>query len=160
MTRERNPSRRIAGALVLTAAAAAIAFVPAPHSRSAPQHVTQRIEAAQFAFTPSQIKVNQGDTVTLELVSDDVVHGLYVDRYDVSVAADPGQTAQLTFVAAREGSFRIRCNVSCGQYHPFMIGRLTVGTPLAFWRAAALSVLALAALLIARNRGPSAVLSP
>ena len=56
-----------------------------------------------------------------------MVHGIYVDGYGLSVTADPGQTARLTFVADRAGSFRFRCSVACGDLHPFMIGRLRVG---------------------------------
>ncbi len=40
-----------------------------------------RIEASQFAYNPGEIRVNPGDTVTIELISTDVVHGLYVDGY-------------------------------------------------------------------------------
>ena len=85
------------------------------------------MEASQFSYSPSATEVNHGDTVTISLTSTDAVHGLYVDGYGVSVQADPGQTASLTFVAKRPGSFRFRCNVTCGALHPFMIGKLTVG---------------------------------
>ncbi|MHB8779398.1 MAG: cupredoxin domain-containing protein, partial [Anaerolineales bacterium] len=86
-------------------------------------------------------KVNPGDTVTLQLVSTDVVHGLYVDGYDVSVEADPGQSATLTFIADKPGSFRFRCNVTCGAMHPFMIGKLTVGTNDWLYRSIGFAVL-------------------
>jgi heme/copper-type cytochrome/quinol oxidase subunit 2 len=85
------------------------------------------IEARQFAYQPGEIRVRQGDRVTLRLVSTDVVHGLYLEGYDLSLQAEPGKTATLTFVADKPGSFRFRCNVSCGSMHPFMIGKLTVG---------------------------------
>jgi len=88
------------------------------------------------------LTVDPGDTVTIELVSMDVVHGLYVDSYGVSVTADPGQTARLTFTADRSGSFRFRCNVTCGALHPFMIGKLRVGPNTLLWRAIGLTVLA------------------
>jgi heme/copper-type cytochrome/quinol oxidase subunit 2 len=71
-----------------------------------------------------------------------VVHGLYVDGYDVSVEADPGQTATLTFVADKSGSFRFRCNVTCGAMHPFMIGKLNVGTNAWLYRSIGLAFLA------------------
>jgi heme/copper-type cytochrome/quinol oxidase subunit 2 len=93
--------------------------------------------------------VNPGDTVTLQLVSTDVVHGLYVDGYDVSVEADPGQTATLTFVADRSGSFRFRCNVTCGAMHPFMIGKLTVGTNHWLFRSIGLAALAIVSVVVA-----------
>ena len=112
--------------LLLIAGLAAV-FVPLPAASTAPQERTFRIEARQFAFSPSELKVNVGDTITLQLVSMDVVHGLYLDGYGISVEADPGQTQTLTFTASKPGSFRLRCSVTCGAMHPFMIGKLTVG---------------------------------
>jgi heme/copper-type cytochrome/quinol oxidase subunit 2 len=114
--------------LLLIVAGLVVAFAPLPVQLTVPQERTFRIEARQFAYSSSELKVNPGDTVTVQLVSTDVVHGLYMDGYDISVEADPGQTATLTFKADKPGSFRFRCNVTCGAMHPFMIGKLTVGT--------------------------------
>ena len=114
--------------LLLATAGLVVAFAPLPVSAVAPRERTFRIDAQQFAYTPSELTVNPGDSVTIQLVSTDVVHGLYIDGYDLAVEADPGQTATLTFTADKQGSFRFRCNVTCGAMHPFMIGKLTVGT--------------------------------
>jgi heme/copper-type cytochrome/quinol oxidase subunit 2 len=127
--------------LLLVMAGLVVAFAPLPVPAVAPQERTFRIDARQFAYSPSELKVNPGDTVTLQLVSTDVVHGLYVDGYDVSVEADPGQTATLTFTANKPGSFRFRCNVTCGAMHPFMIGKLTVGTNNWLYRSIGLAAL-------------------
>jgi cytochrome c oxidase subunit II len=105
-----------------------VAFAPLPVSSITPQERIFQIDARQFAYSPAELRVNAGDKVVIQLVSTDVVHGLYVDGYDVSVEADPGQTKTLTFTANKPGSFRFRCNVTCGAMHPFMIGKLTVGT--------------------------------
>jgi heme/copper-type cytochrome/quinol oxidase subunit 2 len=113
--------------LLFVMAGLVVAFAPLPVQSIAPQERTFQIEAGQFAYSPSELKVNPGDTVTIQLVSTDVVHGLYVDGYDISVEADPGQTTTLTFIADKPGSFRFRCNVTCGAMHPFMIGKLIVG---------------------------------
>lgn len=113
--------------LLLVLAGLVLAFAPLPVQPYAPIARTFHIEASQFAYSPAEISVNPGDTVTIELISTDVVHGLYVDGYDISIKADPGQTATLSFVADRPGSFRMRCNVTCGAMHPFMIGKLNVG---------------------------------
>jgi heme/copper-type cytochrome/quinol oxidase subunit 2 len=117
--------------------------VSLPAARPAERHV--RLEASSFAFAPAVIAVNRGDRVTLELVATDVVHGLYLDGYELSVTADPGQPATLTFIADRPGTFRFRCSVTCGPLHPFMIGKLRVGSNGLLWRAVALSVLAVVA---------------
>lgn len=144
-------TRRMAFA-VLGMAALIVAFAPFPVPTTTPQARTFRIEARQFAYSPSALKVNAGDTVTIQLVSTDVVHGLYVDSYNASVVADPGQTATLTFTADKPGSFRFRCNLTCGAMHPFMIGKLTVGSHQWLYRSIVLSLLASISLIfIARS---------
>jgi heme/copper-type cytochrome/quinol oxidase subunit 2 len=129
--------------LLLVVAGLVVAFAPFPVQPIAPQERAFRIEAGQFAYSPSELKANPGDTVTIQLVSTDVVHGLYVDSYNISIEADPGQIETLTFIADKPGSFRFRCNVTCGAMHPFMIGKLTVGTDSWLYRSIGLAVLSL-----------------
>ena len=129
-----------------------VAFIPLPVPFPAPQQRTFRVDARQFAYSPSELTVNIGDTVHIQLVSTDVVHGLYVDGYDISIEADPGQTETLIFTASQSGSFRFRCNVTCGAMHPFMIGRLTVGTNHWLFRSIGLAALSLLGVIVARKR--------
>ena len=134
--------------IVIGLLAMAIVFVPSPialAARAARAERHFRIEASSFQYTPETIHVNPGEQVTIDLVATDVVHGLYIDGYDLNVTADPGQTASLTFVADRAGSFRMRCSVTCGALHPFMIGKLNVGSNDLLWRAIGLGVLAVVA---------------
>ena len=133
--------------LFLALIALAITFMPLPTGSGvpAPAFAGVRIAASQYEFSPGVINVNQGDRVTIELVSTDVVHGLYLDGYDLEVTADPGQTASLSFIADKSGTFRFRCSVTCGPLHPFMIGKLKVGNNTLLWRGMALAVLAAAA---------------
>jgi heme/copper-type cytochrome/quinol oxidase subunit 2 len=124
--------------LLVVLAALVVAFAPFPDA--ADQQPTDRIfrlAASQYAYAPAELHVNPGDTVTIQLVSTDAVHGLYVDGYGISVESDPGKTASLTFVADRQGSDRFRCNVTCGALHPFMIGKLTVGNNTILYRGLA-----------------------
>ena len=139
--------RRV-GWLLLAVFGLAVVFIQFPAASTAPQARTFRVDAGQFAYSPAAIDVNIGDRVTIQLVSTDVVHGLYVDGYGASVEADPGKTAILTFVADKAGSFRFRCNVSCGALHPFMIGKLNVGTNNRLFRSMGISVLAVAGIFL------------
>ena len=139
---------RFALLVSLMLAGLVVAFAPLPASITAPRERTFQIVARQFSYSPSELQVNPGDTITLKLVSTDVVHGLYVDDYDISVEADPGQTATLTFVATETGSFRFRCNITCGAMHPFMIGKLTVGTNHWLYRSIGLATLAIVGVLV------------
>lgn len=126
-----------------------IIFFPMPTLPALPTARQIHLDAGNFAFQPGIVYANPGDRVTLELTATDVVHGLYLDGYDLTLIADPGQTTSLTFTADRTGTFRFRCAVTCGALHPFMIGKLIVGSNLLFWRTLALAgVFTVAALFI------------
>ena len=136
----------------LAVAALTIAFLPAPASFAAPADRHLHLEASSFAYAPAEIAVNPGDRVTIEFKAADVVHGLYLDGYSLDLIAEPGQTARLTFVADRPGTFRFRCSVTCGPLHPFMIGKLSVGPNWLLYRAIGLSLLSVIAGLLLIKR--------
>ena len=127
--------------LLFVTAGLVVTLAPLPVPPVAPQERTFQIEARQFAYSPSEMRVHPGDTVTIHLLSTDVVHGLYIDGYGISVEADPGQTTTITFVADKPGSFRFRCNITCGAMHPFMIGKFNVGSNDWLYRSIGLAVL-------------------
>ncbi len=137
--------------IIIGIAALVVAFVPLS---SASQQSTERyfeIDANSFAYSPAVLKVNPGDDVTITLTSTDVVHGLYVDGYDLNLIADPGQSATLTFKADRSGTFRLRCSITCGALHPFMLGKLQVGSNTLYWRGIGLSLVALLGVTLIRK---------
>lgn len=85
------------------------------------------IKARQFGYDPSVIKVNKGDKVTIEVITEDVTHGFYLDGYNINLEARPaGDPAVVTFIADKTGKFNFRCSQTCGVFHPFMIGKLIV----------------------------------
>ena len=131
--------------------ALAIVFAPLP---SVSQQSTERflqVDASSFAYSPAVLKVNLGDDVTIQLTSTDVVHGIYIDGYDINMIADPGQSTTVTFKADRPGTFRMRCSVTCGALHPFMVGKLQVGRNTLYPRGIGLTFLALIGLLTIRK---------
>lgn len=101
-------------------------IVPLPAVASVAQMRRIDINARQFAYEPATLTVQRGDTITFHLESLDATHGLFVDGYNVNIQAEPGKSAEVTFVADKEGTFKFRCSVSCGTLHPFMIGELNV----------------------------------
>ena len=139
---------RLKTALAFLAVAVLVALLPAgllPATvLAAPAPRTIHIQAGDFAFSPGVVQVNPGDRVTIELAAQDVTHSLSIDGYAVDLRAEPGQTARVTFVADRAGSFKIRCTVACGNLHPFMTGKFDVGPNLALLRGVGLALLAFA----------------
>lgn len=129
-----------------------VIIIPIPASAGPPTERVFRVEASRFAYSPSILSVNPGDRVVIELVATDVVHGLTIDGYGLEVVGDPGQTARLTFLADRSGSFRFRCSATCGGMHPFMIGKLQVGQGTFYWRGAALTILLAAGIALRDKR--------
>ena len=57
-------------------------------------------------MSPGEISVNQGDTVTLRVSSDEPVE-LHVHGYDVEQEVEPGQESSLDFEADLTGRFEI-----------------------------------------------------
>ena len=129
--------------VILVGLAFVVILIPIPAGATAPTERTFRIDARRFEYDPAVLKANPGDRVTIELVAEDVVHGLSIDGYNLQTTADPGKTASISFTADRSGTFRFHCTVTCGNMHPFMTGKLEVGQNSFLWRAIALVGLAL-----------------
>ena len=86
-------------------------------------------KASQFGFdiTPSPFVANEGDTVTLNISSNDVVHGFQLGDFGVNVDLIPGKPVTKTFVANSAGSFTYFCTQpSCGTGHTNMVGTFIV----------------------------------
>jgi len=119
-------------------------------STPAPQERTITLTAKRFAYEPNIIEVNRGDRVTVLLRSTDVHHGFYLDDYEHEMTARPGQDGAVRFVADRSGRFVFRCSMTCGPFHPYMVGYLRVKPDLrllgSLWVFGSLLVLALVSL--------------
>lgn len=102
-------------------------------SHSFAQEKFFEIKAKKFSYTPHIIKVNKGDLVKIRLLSEDVTHGLFIDGYGLNTSAHPGEEGYLEFVANKQGRFSFRCSVTCGEFHPYMIGYLIVEPNLRFY---------------------------
>jgi nitrous-oxide reductase len=81
-------------------------------------------------FTPDQIEVNEGDTVTLHLTSveqaEDQTHGFTIDMYNVNLSIEPGKTENVTFKADMPGVYPFYCTEFCSALHLEMTGYFLV----------------------------------
>lgn len=134
--------RQVYIAVITVGLIIAAMLVPLPAEASGPQVRDLKVEARAFAYSPSSVEIHQGDRVHLSLEAMDAAHGLSIDGYDVNIQAEPGKSAQATFVADREGKFKFRCSLSCGALHPFMIGEMIVTPEFPFTRAALATLIA------------------
>lgn len=109
-----------------------------------PQERHLTITTRKYAYDPPTFRVNRGDRVHIRLSSQDVVHGFYLEGYDLDAkvtpqspymelhrpsgdhGAPPERLEEIVFVANREGKFRYRCSNTCGYLHPFMNGEMVV----------------------------------
>ncbi len=112
---------------------------PMPVSRTTGREIV--FHARQYVYTPGVVRVSRGERITMVLEAEDMTHGLYVDGYGVDLVAVPGRPARASFVAEREGKFRLRCSKVCGSLHPFMLGELIVEPNGPWWRAVGLTIL-------------------
>lgn len=150
------PRRLIsAGRVLLLALILGVLLIPIPTVHEPRTHDVM-IDASQFEFSPSRLNVNRGDTVQVTLSASDVVHGFFLDGYEIDFRVEPGTSQEFTFTADRSGKFRYRCSVACGALHPFMIGELVVGPNELAWRASALAAIAVGAMLLGARRRRSA----
>jgi heme/copper-type cytochrome/quinol oxidase subunit 2 len=133
--------RQVSIAVITILLIIAAMVIPLPVA-AVPQTREITIDARSFAYSPSSILVHRGDTVNITLEATDAAHGLTIDGYDVNIQAEPGQSAQATFVADKEGKYEFRCSVTCGPLHPFMIGEMQVDPEFPLGRALAATVIA------------------
>ena len=109
-------------AVILASVSSSLANTPGQEPE--PRVIT--ILAKRFEYNPSKITLQKGELVTLRLESLDVTHGLYLDGYGINIKARPGVIGKATFRADNTGRFTFRCSETCGAFHPYMIGFLTV----------------------------------
>lgn len=94
--------------------------------QSEPGYKEFNVKLSQFSFEPDTLRVHKGDRVRLNLDSVDVAHGLAIDGYDDMISVPVEKVVTVEFVATQNGAMRFRCAVTCGAFHPFMVGRIVV----------------------------------
>ena len=79
--------------VAVVAFCAAGAALSAAQAAREPREHEISIMARQYGYDPHRIFVRAGDTVRLRLVSQDVVHGFFLDGHDIEAEIRPGKLA-------------------------------------------------------------------
>lgn len=64
--------------------------------------------------------------VTLDMMSEDVIHSLYIPAFRIKEDIIPGDTTYMWFIGQELGTYNILCAEYCGERHSFMITTLDV----------------------------------
>lgn len=85
-----------------------------------------QVIAKRFTFEPATLRVKLGDTVRVQITSQDTDHGFAISEFNVNKTIAAGKTEVVEFVANKKGEFTVQCSVFCGVGHPDMKGQLIV----------------------------------
>jgi cytochrome c oxidase subunit 2 len=129
--------------VLILAGIVAFVFVKLPTIKNVPEAragdtLNIRVEGRQFywlyTYPEGQVAVKRlvvpvGRVVTLDVVSNDVIHSWWVPALGGKIDAIPGETNHTWFQAKETGSFEVRCAELCGLEHAHMTGWVDVVTP-------------------------------
>lgn len=81
---------------------------------------------SNFAFNQKEIRVKQGDTVTINFTSTDGFHDFVLDEFNARTnKVKTGETSSVTFVADKTGTFEYYCSIGSHRANG-MVGKLVV----------------------------------
>jgi len=86
--------------------------------------------AVRSHFTPDVIRVKQGETVHLHITNveqaKDATHGFAIGSHNINASLEPGEHANISFVAEEPGVWPLYCTEFCSALHLEMAGYLLV----------------------------------
>jgi cytochrome c oxidase subunit II len=85
-----------------------------------------RMVAKRFSYTPSEIRLKKGESVVLELVSEDRVHGFRLPAFKIRTDVRPNEVTRVPLTPDKTGTFTFACDVFCGDGHDDMTGTVVV----------------------------------
>jgi cytochrome c oxidase subunit II len=88
----------------------------------------------QFQHPQGQREINElhvpvGTPVRVIMISQDVIHSLYIPAFRLKFDVLPGRYTDLWFEATKPGEYHLFCAEYCGTLHAGMIGRVVVMEP-------------------------------
>ncbi|HZQ68944.1 MAG TPA: cupredoxin domain-containing protein [Terriglobales bacterium] len=110
--------------LAIAMALLSIVSIHTPSKAAAPRVI--EITAKRFGFSPNQITLKKGETVTLRLTSEDVTHGFFMRALKIDEVIEPGKPTDVTITPQSAGTFTTICDHFCGANHGNMNMKIVV----------------------------------
>jgi len=107
-------------AAILLLAAACSTVSQGQDAGNAGTQKTIEITAKRYSFSPEEITVVKGQTVTIVLNSTDVKHGLRIKELGFNVESKPGHPESAALTPSKTGEFDGSCSHFCGMGHGSM----------------------------------------
>lgn len=89
------------------------------------------IVARKWSFTPKEIEIPAGSTLTMQISSPDIIHGVKVLDTNINIMVIPGQISQVSHQFDEPGEYLMICHEYCGLAHHAMEGLIRVTEPMA-----------------------------
>lgn len=88
-----------------------------------------RIQHAEGKREINTLHVPVGQPVRLRMISEDVIHSLYIPAFRIKQDLLPGRYTEVWFEATKTGQYDLYCAEYCGTSHSRMRGRVVVMEP-------------------------------
>ena len=85
--------------------------------RAAEEPKVIAITAKRFEFSPKEITLKLGETVKLQLTSEDVTHGFFAKPLGIDEVIVPGKTTEVVVTPKAAGRYPTICDHFCGSGH-------------------------------------------
>jgi cytochrome c oxidase subunit 2 len=115
--------------LVLTAGltvAGLFAVLAVSLAQEKPESREIAVTAKKYEFSPSEIRVREGENIKLSITALDRKHGFKIEAFEIDHELPKGEVVTIEFIADRAGTFPIACSKFCGFGHGRMKGQLIV----------------------------------
>jgi len=92
--------------------------------RAAEEPKVIAVTAKRFEFSPNELTLKVGETVRLQLTTEDVTHGFFAKPLGIDEVIVPGKTTEVLVTPNAAGRYTTICDHFCGAGHGGM--RMTI----------------------------------
>jgi heme/copper-type cytochrome/quinol oxidase subunit 2 len=87
---------------------------------------TITVKIRRLEFNPNPIVAIEGETVRLEVTSQDAAHNIVIEKLGINQRVEPMVPKVIEFQASRPGRYQMTCSVNCGIANQHLDGELII----------------------------------